>query len=279
MRVDVFECKTMDDFFDRLKSTPNFKSLRQLSKKLGYSSDRALGMAVKGDRVVSDRLRENLAEWANFSPKEYLYFSVLIEKSKAQLQKRAIHNFDRKLAALRPGSKDSRAISVRELRALSQWYDHVIIDLIDVLGEQATATNIRRSLLTKISAQEILESLDRQMQLGRLKRNSEGIYCRLETTDYIQDEQLPSRYLREMHKRFIELAKAAVEDQSMSDRHIVGVTIPLDRAAIAAAKKRVNEVMHELMNELSCTDATKDRLVYQMNFQLFQLADPKKHKD
>src|SRR4051812_13124775 len=63
-------------------------SIRQLGRKLGYASDRALGMAHSGLRDVSPGMIEKLSEHLCLSDRERRYFDLLARKDRATRKRR-----------------------------------------------------------------------------------------------------------------------------------------------------------------------------------------------
>jgi len=70
---------------------------KALSKRLGYRSDRSIGMVLKRQRCLTPPLVSGLGKVLNLTPQEYRYFDLLVQRDR--LLKRGIDSsfIDREL--------------------------------------------------------------------------------------------------------------------------------------------------------------------------------------
>lgn len=84
--------------------------------------------------------------------------------------------------------------------------------------------------------------------------------------------------IRKVHRRYIEKALMALEDDSGNDTDITGMTFTMPRSRFIEAKERIKEFRRALTKYLSNHDDELDG-VYRLNIQLFALDQNSKSKD
>ncbi|MGZ3693228.1 MAG: TIGR02147 family protein [Bdellovibrionota bacterium] len=269
--IDIFACQDLPAFFSQLKQLKRFKSIRHLSAQLGYASDTPLGQTLSGRRALSPGMLSRLAKWLGLTPQEIYFVSLLSEKQKAI--PKTIAGLDAQLADARPSKLNPVPLDPALMQQLALWHHHAVGDVVGALGKEASFARILRAFQNRLNEAELRKCLALEVEYGRLKLDGE-IYSRTNTGTYWLGGQVPSAYVQESHRQFLELAKQAITTQSLAQRHLISMSFPLKKEKVAYAKKRVAELMRDLLAELHASEDQGESLIYQANLQLFELADP-----
>ncbi|MCB0415759.1 MAG: DUF4423 domain-containing protein, partial [Bdellovibrionales bacterium] len=243
-------------------------SLRSLSKQLGYSSDRSLGMVVKGQRMMSEKMKEKITQHFNFTPKEITYLTLLVKKEKSSNPKE-IQKICELLEMNKPGSENYVSLSNQEMRQMTKWYFFVIIELIEVLKENATLASIIESLEGDVSEQDIEICLATLEKLKYIySRNN--IYIKNIDGFLKSSEDVPSASIQNYHIDVLTRAQLAIESRSVLDREFISKTITIDMKKLPLFKKKIRESFEELSDFIikeSSSNSTQK--IYQLSVQFF----------
>ena len=106
------------------------------------------------------------------------------------------------------------------------------------------------------------------MQTGFLKREAEHAYVLTEKTVICTKESLPIA-VRGMHKEMASLARTAIDQFSIDERHFTGATLGLCEEAYA----RISQEMDAFVRKAASIAAEYENInqVYRLNLQLFPL--------
>ncbi len=72
-------------------------SVRQLSRKLGYSSDRTVGTVLQGHREMGPDMQKRFADFAKLNASEREYLNLLIERQKRIRLGQSVDDVEQKL--------------------------------------------------------------------------------------------------------------------------------------------------------------------------------------
>lgn len=177
------------------------------------------------------------------------------------------------IANLKLNSKGSSVqkytpVSAKKLSLLNKWYYVAVLDLITCVNFVSDYQWIARRLgLLQSEAEEAIEGLKR---LEIIESHKDGW----------RKKSLKMRYptaksqleIRNFHKQMIEKALSELrfktQQEDFNKRLIAGITFAGNPKKLKKAKEKLNEVLHEIANDLMEGDCSE---VYQLNFQLFPL--------
>ena len=79
---DIFQCERLQQLWPlMLRKDSNRKlSIKMLSSKLNYASDRSLGMVIKGQRTPSQDMIDRISRYLKLNELEHLYLINLVKK-------------------------------------------------------------------------------------------------------------------------------------------------------------------------------------------------------
>lgn len=146
---------------------------------------------------------------------------------------------------------------------ISDWFHFGIIELIKAKDGQCRLEEICQRL--EISKNEATFALKHLKRLKMVEEEKKGIY---RVPDSYEVTSITSEGIRKYHKQMLERAKDAVENQTMNERDLRGLTIAFDRARVNEAKEDIQKFVAQF--EKKYGKGSRDS-VYQLSLALFRL--------
>lgn len=232
-------------------------SIRELSRKLGYSSDRAIGMVHAGQRPMSEEMITRFASHFRLTEKQQSFLRALCEQTRGR-------SVD--LARFR-SSSNYVTLSQDQLKALEAWYSLPVLRFVSRLGPFTLGELCERFALP---AADIRAALQAHIDLGKIRLDGEH-YHAVDPSKFLKTAtEIPSRSIREMHRGQLRRADVILDEQSVLDREFVTCTIPVSRSRMTEFKARVREAIIALSDELVAPDSAEDVEIYQLSTQFFR---------
>jgi uncharacterized protein (TIGR02147 family) len=259
---DLVEYLKYDDAADFVRAALSSSesrpySIRQLSRKLGYSSDRGLGMVLKGQRAMSSDMQVRIAKFLRLSAKEAMHLQALVRK-------------DTVCADAKHSRAKVKSISSEHLHPFVPSYSLAVIDILWIQGKALNLEDIRQRLRMEVSFAEIESCVNGLVEGGYLKRESGGFYRTLREEEYIETtSDIPSQAIRAIHCAQLERAQAALHLESVLDREFLAKTLIVSRSQIPAVKRLIREKLEELAEEIALETPNGEATVAQLNMQFY----------
>lgn len=234
--------------FDRIRSKNPSYSLRAFAKKLSLAPS-ALSEILQGKRGVSRRAAVKITSSLALAPDRR-------EKLLAQ--------FPTKRGTL-PRAIPTQLV-MDQYRAISDWYHFAILSLSETRAFQSSPAWVSKRLgLSKTVA---TAAIDRLVRLEMLHRDSKQ---NLSPTgkSYATPDHVAEISLRKAHAVNLELARSALEHDSIDQRDFTSMTMAIDPAKIPEAKKMIRKFQSELCTFLESGEKTE---VFKVCTQLFSLS-------
>lgn len=257
------------DSLEKKQEIDSSYSVRRWSKEMGLKSHSLLVMLLQGKRNLRIQHCEFLRKGLDLSKLEEAYFQTLIQYQNAQSleEKKLISSF---LSDMNPGH-DFKSKEVSEFIVISNWIYMAILAMTELKSFKGTEDEVYFLLGGKASKSEIRSAIIRLMDLELLKWDESNklapTFNKITTRDDIQNEGA-----REYHKQVLNLAKDALEEQSLNEREFQSFTMAIPKEKIPLAK----EMIRKFRAKLSKTVSNNGDYVYQTSIQFFRLTqDPK----
>jgi uncharacterized protein (TIGR02147 family) len=171
----------------------------------------------------------------------------------------------------------SRQLTADLFHVISDWYCFGILNLADTATFDPEPRRIARRLaITEMEARIALERLERIGLLERIPDKAIKGRTRLRATpDYVLSPQgVPSEAIRSYHRQILEKAQRALDEQSIDERDIAGITFALDPSDLPKLKKQ----LHRFLDNAAATAAKQSPAskteVYHLEAALFRLSQP-----
>lgn len=244
--------------FGKLKLRNSAYSQRAFSRKLGIGAA-ALSEIMKGKRRVSLKLARNLYAKLGLGPERWAELVSLFQRELVGAGDAVVPEY--------------RQLTVDQFRVIAEWYHFAILSLAETEGFRSDSAWIAGRLgIPRREAEQALERLER---LEMLERAPDGaLKCTgvaYATTDGVRDASLARA-----HAEDLELARRALERDSLEERDFTFITMAIDPGRIPEAKRRIRRFRDELCAFL---EGGKKREVYKFCQSLFPLSEqstPKK---
>lgn len=236
-------------------------SLRAFARDLDVSVA-YLSLIFNNRRHLSLSAAVKLAKKLNWDIPRQEYFLTLleIENPKTEINRSFASSRMQKISShiLRHKVVDPDTFTL-----ISVWYYGAICTLLTLNDFVATLPAICERLnLKKVEAQIALKRLKR---LGFVKEEG-GVW--FPTHNNVEVKSVPSQAIRFYHKQVLALASTAIDEQSFEEREFSNVTVAVDPAQIALAKKKIFEFKSEMIELLG---GSKSSELYQLSIQMFKL--------
>lgn len=225
--------------FEAYKARNSSFSMRAFAARLGMQPS-ATNEILKGQRRVSRKLAEKIADQLNLDPSErtdLLKDFPLKLKRNTQARKARTHE----LEVLKLNSD--------QFELISDWIHFAVLSLVRVKDFRSDISWIAQRL--GVSEVEIRKAILRLQHLKLINIDEKGVMTRtpqpIRTTDDIKDLSLQRMHLNDM-----EMAKNKIQDVSVDMRDFTNYTFPANPKSIKRAKeilRQAQDDLEELMNE------------------------------
>ncbi len=250
-------------------------SIRSLSKKLGYASDRTVGMVVQGRREMGAEMQRRLADFVKLTPKQREYLNLLSEKQKKARLGVETKAVDRLLSEMKARAGKSRRVEPAELAGLTSWFAYSIIEILGLEGRPMTAMEIRSRLRGSPTLAEVEHTLQTLSRLKFIGTAEDGFFRALAQNEFVETPpDIPSVTARAIHRAQLVRAGETLCEQSVDEREFIAKTLSISAERIPALKVRIREMMEELAGQFEAAQA-EDAVVAQFNFQFYQQSTKK----
>ena len=254
------------DFYISQKSKKRGFSYRFFSRIAGFRSPNILKRVIDGQQnlTLSSINRFIKAIGLSFDEGTFYKNLVLFNQSKSVEEKQKFAReivFSRAYKKLKPMAKV-------QYEYWSNWYNVVIRELVTLDEFREDPEWIAETLNPPITPDEAKRSLDLLLQLGLLKRNSQGKLMQDQTLVLAEDGVL-SASVSQFHREMIGKAKESLDRFPLDERHLSTLTF-------AMSQKEYKEMLEMVQNfnKLLIEKARQARAgerVFQINTQAFPL--------
>lgn len=252
--------------YDFMKENLRGFSFRRFGQMAGLDSPNYLKMVMDGDRNLGDSTIPKFAKALKLNKQESTYFAALVPFTQTTDATAKQEAYQRMLKILR--MRKIRELETTQYDYFSKWYHAAIREMILFDGFREDPEWIAKQLSPRINTKEAEQSLKLLLQLGFLKRNSDGRLEQSEST-LASAPEIRSLALQNFHQQMLENAKRALTEISAEMRDITAITLGLTEADVPHLKKKILAFRRNLLAEFGAN--TKVSGVYQMNVQLFPL--------
>ena len=230
----------------RIKKNPQY-SQRSFSKMLGVSPG-ALSEIMSGKRPLTHKNAVKIAIGLGLNKVDTKNFLGFLNDSSEV----ASHDF--KEIQL---SNDSFSI-------VSNWYCFAILSLADCCDFKWSISYISKRL--GVSMIEVKDALEKMTRVGLIKKIRGNLKA---CEDYvISPDGVTSKAIKSYHHSILNMASVALEQQTVDEREISGISMAINPKNISKMKKDIDDFQRELI-EKYCKGKRSE--VYHLEFALFKL--------
>jgi uncharacterized protein (TIGR02147 family) len=241
---------SLRSFASYLSVSPSFLSL-VLSKKRNLSL--AQGLSIIEQLKWSKELKLHfLSDIKNGGTTED-YSHSTDSRSKFNLGLAALQKFQSK-----------KEVSVENFSVLSEWWIPVVLEILPILGSNASLSEIAKRV--KVPKSQISAALNTLCILGYAK-SEKGIFERC-GTELLEVKPIPSAHIKKYQKQLLNQAYSSIDDYGVLEREITSILIPISKAKFELVRSKIRSFRDEMA--LIAQDESAQR-VCALCIQLFPL--------
>jgi uncharacterized protein (TIGR02147 family) len=247
----------------KMNRNPAF-SLRAFARDLGVSHT-YLSLVMNGKKQLS---MKKIVEFIQILGLEQAEANLFLKAGSRESRGRAFAKAKSSKRGLDADSTPYFELETDRFRYLSDWYHLAILDLTLIRGFKNNSKWIARRL--GLSVTQVDDAIERLKRLDLLETR-DGKLTKKDSR-LIVHSKLPDAAIRAFHRQMMSKAIDILEAHKPEDldaRDISAVTIPINPAKLAEAKRRIKTFRRSLWNYLSDEHASE---LYQFNLQLFPLS-------
>ncbi|WP_413574971.1 TIGR02147 family protein [Bdellovibrio sp. HCB290] len=155
-------------------------------------------------------------------------------------------------------------IDLESAEMISSWEHFAILAVLELPKAKTDTTAIGKRLNIPLGV--TLECLVRLQKLGLVTKDATA--WKLTGNNMSTPKNIPSSKIREGHRQFIHRAIESLEQHSVEQRDITGITMAINKKKLAEAKSLIEDFRRRISAFLET--GTRDS-VYRLNVQLFPL--------
>jgi uncharacterized protein (TIGR02147 family) len=253
---------------ERMKANPRY-SMRAFARDIGLSPS-YLSQVLNGSRGLTIKKAPDVFKSLAFSAIDIRLFELEMKKehSRAEKTKSSIQ----KQIDTTAQSHTARSIAPERFEMMSGWFAMVLLQLFFLKDAPVKS----REKFWKFSAErlQVSESVIREtlsvfLEMGLVQEQEKG-YEPLHSTIWT-NSKVPSQSIRKFHRQMIEQALAAIEMQSMDERSLRSLQIPILKSDIPKISDEVIRFSNMILRKYGRTESADAETIYGINFQVFRL--------
>lgn len=245
-------------------------SHRLFAKKAGYKNPSLLGLIIKGERNLSDKLFPGFCKAMGLDADQKSTFQNLVLLDRASTLEERTQLIEKILATRR--YQQALRIEDAGFLYLSRWYLPAIRELANRKDFCADADWIVKRIRPKITKKDALEALDLLTEMKLIEIQANGTVHQT-TQSVVTDHEVASIAVRKYHQEMGKLAIQCLEQKGGKNRHFGAVTALVSPSSISILKKEIAQFQERILS--LCDEQENDQTtVIQLNLQLFPMSDP-----
>lgn len=255
------------DWFAITKDKSPVMSYRYLARKVSLDPGYLVHI-LQGHKHLPEKHIPALISCLKLSKGDAQYFERLCLFGKARSEAEISRRF-KELMELR--AVRSRTVASKQYQYYEKWFIPVVRCLIAARGFSGDYAQLAKMLNPSIQTEEAKHAVKVLLQLGMLKRNSDGEY---EVTDTLvtTGDNWSSLVIGDYQHQTIKLAQRALSEIPKADREISTMTIAVPRMEMQTMQDMAREFRQKVLRwALEQPDADS---VVQINLQLFPVVKP-----
>lgn len=254
----------LQDYYDWKKRTSVF-SWRDFSRMAGFTSPVFLKQVCEGKANLGKKATVKVADAFGFVGIERDYFFNMVQYAQAKTDEKRRYAF----AEMDSIASANRLVHVGTdaYKYYDSWVHPVVRELAPAMPG-AMPKEIAQKCLHEVSAKEVKDSIDFQVEAGLLKKTGPGVY---EQTDKLLagDTQLMALAVRSMNRQMAQFAAETLDSVPADERFVSGITMGVSDDAFG----KIVEVLRKCREQVQSIIFNDDKVerVLRLNLQLFPL--------
>jgi len=243
---------------------------RELSQKLGYRSERTVGMIRNGRRAPSLEFAQRLGKVMGLTPTEQNYLDLLAkaERRSASPQDRARHH--QAIRELKHTAAPKVILTENDLNYIAHWYAMPIKQMLTEENFDANPETISRRLRGKVAPKEVQRAIDQMERIGVVEKNPDGPGYRVLKKNITTTRDVPVAAIRLHHAEQLARGREALREIPVDEREFVSLTLKFDPKRMSEAKGIIRQFVNDF-DERFASESSRE--VFQVSIQCFPHTD------
>lgn len=256
------------DLYQLRKNANKPYSYKLFATELGFAATNVIRLVIKGQRALSPKSAQTIAENLNLRHVERRYFLTLVAYNNARTHASKERFFQQlaqyKMQAAEPRSKD-------QMDYFSHWYHPIILEALRLEKGVYNADRIAHRLYPHINKEQVNSSIALLERLEMIRKDLGGRYIfKNDQVVFLPEKQNGGEaVLMGYHKQMLNLSSACLDLVPDDRRDYNAVTMLVSQAAFDKIKNRIQNLCKEVLLEEA--ESTSQEVIAQLNIQLFAL--------
>ncbi|MCK5073417.1 MAG: TIGR02147 family protein [Bacteriovoracaceae bacterium] len=257
---------------DQLNAMREKVTFLSIAETIGISSRTKMKRIFKGDMKMSKNVLSSLGIFFGLKQKEIDYLELLRVFAENDNIDKAMVVYDKIIKIKKKNSENDVSLNETQLKMLDQWYYAPIYTYLGMSNISCDLIDIASAFHRKLSVEQVREAIEVLITIKVLKYTENGKIVPVNSSINILDG-LPRPLVKKFHIMMIEQAKKSVMGMPKEKRFLMSATLSMKQIMVPVLKKKIQEFIVKIYNDFSVEDGNT---IYQINSQLFNLADCKK---
>lgn len=254
----------LQDYYDWKKRTSAF-SWRDFSRMAGFTSPVFLKQVCEGKANLGKKATVKVADAFGFVGIERDYFFNMIQYAQAKTDEKRRYAFA-EMESIASANRVAH-VGTDAYKYYDSWVHPVVRELAPAMPG-AMPKEIAQKCLHEVSAKEVKDSIDFQVEAGLLKKTGPGAY---EQTDKLLagDTQSMALAVRSMNRQMSQFAAETLDSVPADERFVSGITMGVSDEAFGKIVEALRKCREQVQSIIFNDD--KVERVLRLNLQLFPL--------
>ena len=254
----------LQDYYDWKKRTSVF-SWRDFSRMAGFTSPVFLKQVCEGKANLGKKATVKVADAFGFVGIEREYFFNMVQYAQAKTDEKRRYAFA-EMESIASANRVAH-VGTDAYKYYDSWVHPVVRELAPAMPG-AMPKEIAQKCLHELSAKEVKDSIDFQVEAGLLKKTGPGVY---EQTDKLLagDTQSMALAVRSMNRQMALFAAETLDSVPADERFVSGITMGVSDDAFGKIVEALRKCREQVQSIIFNDD--KVERVLRLNLQLFPL--------
>lgn len=246
---------------ERCDRNPRY-SVRAFARALDIDVG-TLSRVLSGKQIPSFKLSQRLTSGMDLTAEEERKFIASVAETQ---RSRGTERLNPVFRSIREGVTPAADLSIDHYRIIADWYHVAILELTFNEDFESSPRWIAKEL--GISAAEASLAINRLLEFGLLKKDSQGRLRKTDARLTTADKHLSTPALRKNQKQFLEKAIHSLENDPIESRNISSMTMSIDPDQLPLARQMIREFNQSLGKLL---ESGKRKRVYNLEIALYPI--------
>jgi uncharacterized protein (TIGR02147 family) len=247
-------------------------SVRAWAQKLGIKSHSQLHQMLYGKRAIPKKYIHVITKDLNLTKKESEYFLCLLNIHQAKTVEEKTFYYEKIKSSIKDKAESIVFEQIESYEIIKNPLNFFLLEMFEVKNATFSFDEIKDKIYFDYSKMEIKRALEVLLRMKLLLETSPGVYKKTKKHFYTSVD-VPSEAIREHHKKIADLAKAAVDLQSVNQREFNSTSLNIKLEDMDRAKEFIREFREKFINEFS-DNSKETNSTYQFSMNLFAITKP-----